>query len=87
MTKFKLSNSAYKTLPMIPSLNLPFQSLHDFRTYGISSPYSYLYSTLRPSAPPFILGGVGGLPPWVPTYPMASLTVSYLYLPLIPQEN
>ena len=37
---------------------------------------------------PFILAGVGALPPWVRMYPpMESLTVSYPYLPLILQEK
>ena len=34
-----------------------------------------------------MLAVLGGLPPWEPMYPMGSLTVSHLYLPLIPQEN
>lgn len=77
-------NSAYKTLPhnSQPESTLPVTPY--FRTDGISSPQSSLYSTLSPSTPLPLRGW--GIPP--------GAHVSYgepdsphLYLPLIPQEN
>lgn len=76
----KLLQMADKTLPMIPSLYLPLQSLHDSTTYrtSCSSQYSPFHSIPSPlCTPPFILAGERGLP----LGPRESSSASCFYQP------